>query len=126
MASEYRPNWRHESPLDQKRCKASVWVSEGRGSSSHQCYSKPQRAGWCMVHPPDSEKIRSEKGTKLFNEKMAKRLAPYRALDFVREIANEGCLLRNKAADPVALDCFEANRMPCISCRARAILEGKA
>lgn len=127
MAFEYSPHWPHDPKPDLKRCKASVWVAEGRGSSSHQCHSKPKLDGWCNIHHPDAEKARDEKASKRYHEKMEKRLAPSRRLeryrDFIEEIAKEECHRRNTAADPVALDCFEAKRHPCTPCRARDLLK---
>lgn len=80
-----------------------------------------------MIHHPDAERDRNARNSRKHEEKMNKRLAPLRRLercrDFVRKIADEECQNRNTAADPVALDCFEAKRHPCIPCRARDLLK---
>ncbi len=64
MAKIYTPNSSpiqgSTRPLDETRCKAEVYRSNGGWSTFNQCTRKPVKDGWCKQHSPDAEKSRAD------------------------------------------------------------------
>jgi len=83
VTHEYKPSGRYDSPLDSKRCKASVPYYGGRRVGFHQCKRKPVWDGWCKQHHPENEAVRRQRSREHAEQRF--RRGPYGRLKAAHE-----------------------------------------